>query len=71
MYMIADHSLVTPYHGAADEGTMAENFNKGLGRFDRLFYDTEGRDKGFFYYVNAASDPGVMASLQTDDLCPG
>lgn len=55
MYMIADHSQVTPYHGAADDGTMAQNFNKGRGRFDRLFYDTEGRERGFFYYVNAAS----------------
>ncbi len=71
MYMIADHSVITPYRSGAEQGTQAENFGKGTGRFDRLFYDTEGQDRGFFYYANAASDPGVTASLNINDLCPG
>ncbi len=71
MYMLADHSVATPYKGAAQNGTQAENFNKGTGRFDRLFYDTEGEKRGFFYYANAASDPGVTASLDLSGLCPG
>lgn len=71
MYMLADHSSATPYHEAADTGTMEENFNKGSGRFDRLFHDTEGEERGFFYYANAASDPGVSASLDISGLCPG
>lgn len=71
MYMLADHSIATPYHEAADYGTQAENFNKGTGRFDRLFYETEGAERGFFYYANAASDPGVTAKLDLSGLCPG
>lgn len=71
MYMIADHSVVTPYKSSAETAPASENFGKGTGRFDRLFYDTEGAERGFFYYANAASDPGVTAKIDIKDLCPG
>ncbi len=71
MYMIADHSVVTPYRSSAETAPASENFGKGTGRFDRLFYDTEGAERGFFYYANAASDPGVTAKIDIKDLCPG
>lgn len=58
-YMITNNSLNTPYHGA------------DVAAYDRLYADTEGDQQGFFYYVNAASDPGVMARLKLTDLCVG
>ncbi len=39
--------------------------------YDRLYYDTDHRQKGYFFFINAASDPGVMAKLRLDDFCPG
>lgn len=72
MYVIANHSSVTPYHAAADNNKSEEvNFGMGDGLFDRLFYKTKGRERGYFYYVNAATDPGVMARLKVEDLCQG
>lgn len=79
MYMIANHSQVTPYNGAA------QKFNNNLagdgeGLYDRLYYKTKRLnaadpdvqvEKGYFYYVNAATDPGVMARLSIDELCAG
>lgn len=73
MYMIANNSVRTPYK----EGVEA-NSPDGDGKLrDRLYYDTrketyEGEKKaGYFYYVNASTDPGVMAKLKIDDLCLG
>ena len=66
-YIIANHSNEVMYHAAADN-------NGGL--YDRLYYDTSAADpsnaqKGYFFYVNAASDPGVVARLTINSLCPG
>ncbi len=71
MYMITNSSKTTPYHS----GVHANNQNHLL--YDRLYYDTnkegyEGEpERGFFYYVNASTDPGVMARLRINDLCFG
>ncbi|MDE6741573.1 MAG: right-handed parallel beta-helix repeat-containing protein, partial [Muribaculaceae bacterium] len=68
-YMIANHASQVLW------GTGAQGYNKNpdgsQGLYDRLYYDTDGEDKGFFYYVNAASDPGVTSRLQLDRLCLG
>lgn len=66
MYRIANHSSMVRYRDAA----FSENSStKGL--YDRLYYETGGKDRGYFYYVNAAGDPGVMARLPLEDLCEG
>lgn len=49
------------------------------GMYDRLFYDTRQTypddpskwKEGYFYYVNAATDPGVMSVLELPGFCPG
>ncbi|MDE5997261.1 MAG: right-handed parallel beta-helix repeat-containing protein [Muribaculaceae bacterium] len=68
-YMIANHASQVLW------GTGAQGYNKNpdgsQGLYDRLYYDTDGEEKGFFYYVNAASDPGVTSRLQLDRLCLG
>ncbi len=53
MYVVANHSDAVPYKDAVPSG----------GQYDRLYYDSQTKKKGFFYYVNAASDPGRMAVL--------
>lgn len=51
------------------------NFSNGKSFYDRHFIDTEKETKkgkpGYFLYVNAASDPGTVAKLTINDLCPG
>lgn len=72
MYTVVDNSKMTPYHAATDAITSDQNFGKTKGGlYDRRFYDTKGEEQGFFYYVNAASDPGVMAILPVEKLCTG
>lgn len=58
-YMVANSAWATIYNAASQE------------RFDRLYYDTDGQKQGFFYYVNAATDPGNMAYLRLDEFCAG
>jgi len=82
MYMIASHSSQTPYCNAAL--VFNKNYGEGTGLYDRLFYKTrrlhqtdpvkypaETIDHGYFYYVNAATDPGVMTRLSIDNMCLG
>lgn len=72
MYVYASHSTSTPYHKAADGNKAAtDNFNVADGLFDRLFYDTQGKEQGYFGYSNAAADPGVIGNLYIDDICDG
>lgn len=71
MYVVANHSWAVPYQDAAATVTSEENFGKGTGLRDRLFYDTQGERSGYFYYVNAASDPGVCATAHIDQICAG
>lgn len=71
MYLIADHSSVVPYRDAADKREAARNFDKEKGLYDIKFYETGGKEQGYFYYVNAAADPGVMCTLKTEQFCPG
>lgn len=80
MYMLATHSTNVPYHAAADHTTL--NIDNEEGLYDRLYYKTKRlresnpelkikQQQGYFYYVNAASDPGVSARLNIDMPCPG
>lgn len=50
MYMIIDNSNVPQYHSFNDVK-------------DRLSIDSKGESNGYYYYCNAASDPGRMAVL--------
>ncbi len=73
MYQVVSHSRHVVYHAQADyKMTPDKNYGTGTsGAFDRLFYETEGARRGFYYWVNAAADPGVMGYLTLDDFCPG
>lgn len=73
MYQVANHSDRVIYHGKPSANMPAEkNFGTGMnGLFDRRFYDTQGAQRGFFYWVNASADPGVMGYLHLDDFCAG
>ena len=81
MYEIVSHSSMTPWHLAVDQWDnekVAAGEPKGL--FDRKYYDSlrlkkdnpeQPVEQGFYYYVNAASDPGVMQRLEMTELCQG
>ena len=76
VYVIASHTNQVQYADAAHERA-TERFKNGVsetndyGLFDRLHYDSGSQQNGYFFYVNAASDPGVMARLRINDLCMG
>lgn len=72
MYQISSNSGNTAFHGGVDDNQI-DNFGmlNRTGLYDRLFYKTKGQKHGYFYYVNASEDPGVMARLKIDDLCKG
>lgn len=61
MYRISDHMDQVRYSGAI----------QGPRRYDRLYANTGGQEKGYFYYVNAAADPGIMAKLRIPPVCLG
>lgn len=73
-YIIANHSDQTAYYAAAKDHKNPDNTT---GLYDRLWYDTydsedsKAAQMGYFYYVNAASDPGVVARLSIHNLCTG
>lgn len=73
MYQVVSHSDYVQYHSQPDKNMPADkNFNAGInGLFDRKFYETEGKQKGFYYWVNASADPGVMGYLKLGDFCAG
>ncbi len=62
----------------AAEGDNVASVVQG-GMYDRLFYDSRQANpndpskwkEGYFYYVNAATDPGVMSVLELPGFCPG
>lgn len=67
MYVVANHSDCLPYIGAVQLNTNSM-YNKVL--HDRLYFDTNKKSSGFFYYANAASDPTRMALLDVEkDIC--
>ena len=73
MYTIASHSGNTAWHAAAAKHVNPDN---STGLYDRLYYKTMRLKQnpvkyGYFYYVNASADPGVMAKLRLEDLCMG
>lgn len=61
-YTIASHADCVPYSQAA--------ISK-WDRHDRLYNNTKGEKQGFFYYANAAGDPGVMARVDIPSVCVG
>lgn len=71
MYVYASHSSSTPYSAAADANTETDNFGIAKGLFDRRFYETGGKEQGYFGYSNAAADPGVIGNLYIDKICDG
>ena len=84
MYMLASRSDLTPYYGTTgndynqsrnaqctfnpDPNHLAHTSNM---LYDRLFYESKGAEHGFFYYVNAAVDPGQLATMKIGGLCSG
>ena len=77
MYMLATHSSVTPYKDAASK---FNNNDDGMGLYDRKYYHTKRLnevdatipvEQGYFYYVNAATDPGVASRMRIEEICPG
>ncbi|MDE6296793.1 MAG: hypothetical protein K2L89_03020 [Muribaculaceae bacterium] len=83
MYMLATHTTNVPYHASADRvENRAKNIDNEIGLYDRLYYKTKRQrennpdkkikqEQGYFYYVNAASDPGVSARLPVELPCAG
>lgn len=72
-YIIANHTSQVKFNSAASAKMNADG-SKGL--YDRKWYDTydektKSGEMGFFYYVNAANDPGITAKLRINSLCPG
>lgn len=65
MYVISNNSKATPYK------SYAEHQYPETGLHDRLYFNTDGKETGFFYYVNAAADPGIMAETDIPTLCTG
>ena len=72
MYTVASHSSKTGWNAAASKYVNPDG-SKGL--YDRLYYKTQRHGQtvkyGYFYYINASVDPGVMARLNMQDLCMG
>lgn len=72
---LQDSSL--PHKDGLKENQMVNNYGEGPGLFDRLFYtsrktgDKDTYKRGYFFYVNAADDPGIIARLHASELCPG
>ncbi len=71
MYVYATHSSSTLHHVGADKNKATDNFGVAGGLFDRRFYETGGKEQGYFGYLNAAADPGVIGNLYVDDICNG
>lgn len=71
MQMIVNNQAIVPYRSLGIARPYNFDNNNGIGLYDRLFYDTQGTQKGYFYYVNAADDPGIIARLELADFCPG
>ncbi|MCM1504119.1 MAG: hypothetical protein NC127_02860 [Muribaculum sp.] len=78
MHMITNSQSATPYHsnGLSKVNNSRGNTDYGKGLFDRRFYETlkdpsKEVEKGYFYYVNAADDPGIIARLELRKFCPG
>ena len=65
-YTIASHAECVPYSQATTQLTSTE-----WDRHDRLYKNTNGEKQGFFYYANAAGDPGVMARVNIPSVCVG
>ncbi|WP_297063800.1 hypothetical protein [uncultured Duncaniella sp.] len=61
-YTIASNADCVPYHQAA---------TSKWDRHDRLYKNTNGEKKGFFFYANAAGDPGVIARVDIPSVCVG
>lgn len=79
-YMIVSHSSLTQWHGQVDDYKSDFQDNGDTGMYDRLYYSSRRKqkkdpvvkkDRGYFYYVNAATDPGMICSLPVERICFG
>ena len=61
-YMLVSHADCVPY---------AQATQTDADKHDRLWNRTGGKQQGFFYYANAAGDPGDMAHIPIPRLCVG
>ena len=69
MYVIADHMTVTPFYGRGNDDVTDKETFKNV--YDRLYNETNGKKKGYFFYANAASDPSRMSVLNIGkNFCP-
>lgn len=70
MYMVADHMAVTPNRGINNANDTEDDLTTS-DVFDVSYYESNGTQKGYFFYANAASDPSRMAVLNIgQDFCP-
>lgn len=69
-------------HDGDDEANSSSSLDHETiydGLYDRLYYDSRIKypndpdkwESGYFWYVNASNDPGVMARLNLKEFCPG
>lgn len=69
MYMVADHMSITPFHGRGNDDVSDKDTYHNV--YDRLYNESKGVEKGYFFYANAASDPSRMSVLNIGkDFCP-
>ena len=80
MYRLITHSKDAPFKSAVDNKRIPDEDGGLIGLYDRKFYDSYRARKtdpdvpleqGYYYYVNASSDPGVMQRLSINELCQG
>lgn len=60
-YNVVSHSDGTGYSAATGSD----------GLYDRKYYDTNGREHGYYFFINACTDPGVMGRLKMGGFCLG
>ena len=65
IYQIISNSAYNGYNAAIPPDKKHDSL------WDRRYFETQGAQMGFYYFVNAAADPGVMARIRIEDLCQG
>lgn len=84
MYIIANCHKATSHYAKNFVGdpNIKGDVTQDANIYDRLYYDTKKKiensveqnaepEKGYFFYVNASTDPGVMARLNIPTVCNG
>ena len=79
MYRLITHSTYATYKSAVENKHLPDSLGP-IGLYDRKFYDSYRARKsdpnvpleqGYYYFVNASADPGVMQRLSINDICQG